>query len=111
MSPWLMDYPLGVWLILLAAVVLVTILSVRALRQKPSFGLEGMEGARAVTLTDLSPSGTVFCHGEIWKARSLSGELPKGVSVMVERVDGLVLLVRPVDEIDEAGAGEGRRGF
>ncbi|MCX7827632.1 MAG: NfeD family protein [Thermanaerothrix sp.] len=103
-----MGYPWWMWLILVGAVVLVAILSVRALRQKPSFGLEGMEGAQAVALTDLSPGGTVFCHGEIWKARSLAGRLPKGASVVVERVDGLVLLVRP---IEEEGAEEERRGI
>ncbi|ACZ18932.1 NfeD family protein [Thermanaerovibrio acidaminovorans] len=95
-----MDYPVEVWLGFLALGVVVVVLSAKALRQKPSFGKEGMEGSSALALTDLSPRGTVFCHGEIWKARSVGGSIPKGSQVVVDRVEGLTLVVRPDDEKD-----------
>lgn len=93
------------WFILVGIVFLAVVLSIRALSQKPSFGLEGMEGSRGVALTDLDPWGAVFCHGEIWKAKSVR-RIEKGASVVVEGVDGLVLLVRPgKDEEDERRVG------
>ncbi|MBI4055001.1 MAG: nodulation protein NfeD [Elusimicrobia bacterium] len=65
-------------------------------RRKPTTGEEGMLGLAGIAETDLAPEtdGSVFIHGEIWKARALDAALPKGTPVAVVRVEGLTLTVR-----------------
>jgi membrane-bound ClpP family serine protease len=36
----------------------------------------------------------VFVQGELWRANATSGRLIQGEEIVVERVDGLVLIVR-----------------
>ncbi|MGA2416556.1 MAG: nodulation protein NfeD [Candidatus Sulfotelmatobacter sp.] len=69
-------------------------LAVRARRNKVVTGVEGMVGEAAVAQTALLPRGKVFVHGELWDAVS-SSNLAAGESVVVRRVDGLVLYVDP----------------
>ncbi len=68
----------------------------RAQRRKPTTGAEGLVGERGVALTDLTPSGQVFVHGEYWEADA-EGRVEKGAGVVVDRVDGMRLRVRRVD--------------
>ena len=65
----------------------------RAQRRKPTTGVEGLVGERGVALSDLSPSGQVFVHGEYWEADA-DGPIERGAGVIVERVDGMRLRVR-----------------
>ena len=47
----------------------------------------------------LSPSGTVFVRGELWKARSSDGPLERGAPVRVDSIDDeLVLDVEPAEQ-------------
>jgi membrane-bound serine protease (ClpP class) len=48
-----------------------------------------------IAQTALAPAGKVFVHGEIWDAVALT-EVPAGEKVVVERVDGFRLSVKPV---------------
>jgi membrane-bound serine protease (ClpP class) len=43
-------------------------------------------------------TGRVWVNGQLWKARAEDGELRRGDRVEVQRVDGLELVVAPVDE-------------
>jgi membrane-bound serine protease (ClpP class) len=70
-------------------------LALKARRNKVVTGAEGMVGESGIVQTALSPRGKVFVHGELWDAVS-STDVPAGESVVVRRVDGLVLTVEPV---------------
>lgn len=75
----------------------------RSLKNRPVSGKDGLIGCRVLAVTDLSPGGNVMCHGEIWKARvSGDGFMESGSAGVVERVEGLSLVVRP----DEGEAGD-----
>ncbi|HWW16554.1 MAG TPA: nodulation protein NfeD [Candidatus Dormibacteraeota bacterium] len=70
-------------------------LALKARRNKVVTGMEGLVGETGIAQTTLSPRGTIFVHGELWDAVS-STEVPAGTSVVVQRVDGLVLQVEPL---------------
>jgi membrane-bound serine protease (ClpP class) len=81
--------PLGgitVWLMSIA---------LKARRNKVTTGVEGLIGEVGIAQTALAPAGKVFVHGEIWDAVALT-EVPAGEKVVVERVDGFRLSVKPV---------------
>ncbi len=61
--------------------------------RKPATGKEGMVGEVGICKEDLNPYGTIFVHGELWKAESLSGLIKKGEKVIVKEVDGLTVKV------------------
>jgi membrane-bound serine protease (ClpP class) len=63
-------------------------------RRKASVGVESLVGKRGVAIDALWPEGQVRVSGEIWKARCAGGCDP-GTSVVVRRIDGLVLEVDP----------------
>ena len=54
-----------------------------------------MVGQIGVAQTALSPRGKIFVHGELWDAVA-SSDVAVGQSVVVMRVDGLVVQVEPV---------------
>jgi membrane-bound serine protease (ClpP class) len=72
-------------------------MAVKARRNKVVTGVEGLVGETGVAQTALSPGGKIFVHGELWDAIS-SANVPVGQSVVVRRVDGLLLQVEPVAE-------------
>jgi membrane-bound serine protease (ClpP class) len=67
----------------------------RARRNKLVSGAQGLMGETGIAWTTLSPRGKIFVHGEIWDAVS-SSPVPIGQSVVVRRIDGLLLQVEPV---------------
>ena len=69
-------------------------MGIRAQRQKPTTGTEGIVGEIGEAMTKLDPEGQVRVHGEIWKAQSSQGTVRVGEKVKVERVDNLRLIVR-----------------
>jgi len=76
--------------------VLLMSIALKARRNKVTTGIEGLIGEVGVAETDLSPSGKVFVHGEIWDAVA-SSQVPAGEKVVVERVDGFRLTVKPMN--------------
>jgi len=82
--------PLG-----LITAFLMTI-ALKARRNKVVTGAQGLVGETAVVQTALSPQGKVFIHGELWDAVA-SSALPAGQMVVVRRIDGLTLLVDPLE--------------
>jgi membrane-bound serine protease (ClpP class) len=70
-------------------------IALKARRNKMVSGAQGLIGETGVAQTSLAPRGKIFVHGELWDAVS-STEVSIGQSVVVRRVDGLVLAVDPV---------------
>jgi len=69
---------------------------VQARRRAPQTGREELVGQTGVVRETLDPVGTVFVHGEIWRARTDGPPLHAGEVVRVEAIgEGLVLEVSP----------------
>jgi membrane-bound serine protease (ClpP class) len=78
-------------------------IALKARRNKKVSGSQGLIGETGITQTALSPRGKIFVHGELWDAVS-SSDLAAGQSVVVLRVDGLVLQVEPLAVTQSAPA-------
>jgi membrane-bound serine protease (ClpP class) len=70
-------------------------IALKARRNKMVSGAQGLVGETGIAQTALSPRGKIFVHGELWDAFS-SGDIAAGQSVVVRRVDGLLLQVEPL---------------
>ena len=78
-------------------------IALKARRNKMVSGAQGLIGETGIAQTALSPSGKIFVHGELWDAIS-SADVPAGKTVVVRRVDGLLLQVEPVTATRNAPA-------
>ncbi|MBI4285624.1 MAG: nodulation protein NfeD [Chloroflexi bacterium] len=89
-SPWLITVVTvivaGVFYFIISRVVL-------AHRRVATTGREELVSKTAVVRVALDPEGTVFYHGELWKAVSEAGRIEPGETVIITRVDGLTLYV------------------
>jgi membrane-bound serine protease (ClpP class) len=74
-----------------------TRLAIKARLAPLATGVEGLRGEVGVVEQALEPEGTVFVHGELWKAIAASGPVAAGTKVRVLRVRDLVVDVEPVD--------------
>jgi len=72
-------------------------LAIRARRAKVTTGSAGMIGLTGRAETAITPEGTVFVRGELWRARSQISIAP-GDIVRVSGVDGLTLDVEPAKD-------------
>jgi membrane-bound serine protease (ClpP class) len=84
---------IGVSLAFAGIAIFLGVLGERARHQKHLTGMESLIGTTGTSRTDVNPSGTVFVNGEYWKARS-DHPIRAGTAVKVERVDGLMLIVK-----------------
>lgn len=71
-------------------------LAVRARGNRIVTGTEGMIGQVGLALTDITPSGRIFVHGEYWNAQSAT-PIKAGDKARVTAIRGLDLTVEPVD--------------
>ena len=69
-------------------------IALRARRNKVVTGSQGIVGELGVACTDLTPSGKVFVHGELWNAHSAT-PLRSGAPVRVVAIRQLELEVEP----------------
>ena len=74
--------------------VIIYIFGSRILRKKPLIGLTSMTGIEGYVTTALAPKGYVKINGELWRARSDSGSILSGSSIIVISQKGLELVVR-----------------
>ncbi len=74
---------------------------VRTRLKRTTTGSEGLHGATGVVRAALSPEGFVFVAGELWRARSLNEDIPKGTVVRVVDVEGLTVIVEPEVSLSE----------
>ena len=63
-------------------------------RTKATTGAEALAGKVAEVTNECRPVGMVRLDGELWEARCEAGASP-GDAVVVERLDGLTLVVSP----------------
>lgn len=84
-------------LALAAGVLVLGRLALRAQRQRPATGAEGMIGEAGRARTDLSRErpGTIDVHGEIWNAVS-DVPITAGAQVRIVAIQGLTLIVEPL---------------
>ena len=73
----------------------------RALRRKPVIALPNMVGSKGKVVSPLVPEGLVRIRGELWVAKSVSGEMELGKKVIVVGQDSLKLDVRESSNIDD----------
>lgn len=74
-----------------------TRLALKARTAPLATGVEGLCGEIGVVEQPLEPEGTVFVHGESWKAFAVSGSIAAGARVRVVRVRDLMIDVEPVE--------------
>jgi membrane protein implicated in regulation of membrane protease activity len=57
-------------------------------------------GTQGIAEERLDPSGYVRVHGELWRAEVIGKTMAveKGQTVLIERADGLTLLVKPIQK-------------
>ncbi|MBI5551114.1 MAG: nodulation protein NfeD [Desulfobacterales bacterium] len=92
------------WRVMIPTVVLISgffvgvvTLVVRAYVHRPFTGSEGLVGEIGVVKQARGSEGKVLVHGELWQAR-FSEPCAEGAKVAVERVDGLVVVVKPLNQ-------------
>ena len=87
----------GLAIIMLAWIVFSTItfrLGTRALIRKEIAGLPNMIGTKGKVVSPLTPEGLVRIKGELWVAKSATGEMKPGSEVIVVGQERLKLVVR-----------------
>ena len=68
----------------------------KAQKRKPATGAEGLIGEIGIAKTDISRSGEIRVHGEIWSAFS-DENISTGESVEVASISGLKIKVKKVE--------------
>lgn len=97
---------IGVQLLLFSAGLLVEFpllarLSHRRRHRRIATNADAIVGKRVKVLQAVSENsdGVVLLTGEHWKARSISGELAAGSEAQVVQLDGLCLVVIPLERV------------
>lgn len=87
-------------LIISAIFFTIMTFAVRAQRRPILFGRETMPGKLGLVEQELDPRGMVRVNGELWSAQLIeeTGSLPKGTRIEVVRAEGLMLIVKKVEE-------------
>jgi membrane-bound serine protease (ClpP class) len=81
----------------------------RSQRMRVATGPEALIGLIGVARTGIGPQGVVRVHNEDWKAITDGGPIDAGQTVRVMRVEGVTVIVRPVDQPAEASPGVATR--
>jgi membrane protein implicated in regulation of membrane protease activity len=99
-------FPWGIALPFYALILIVSLIAywkaLQAQRQPPVMGRRVMIGDRAVVVRKEKEELEVEYKGEIWKASSRQ-DLQPGQEVTIEKVDGLILEVAPLDRSPDHG--------
>jgi membrane-bound serine protease (ClpP class) len=69
-------------------------LGIKALKRKPVTGPQGLINEIGEAISDIESGGQVKVHGEIWKAESAAGTIPKGSKIIVTGISNLKLTIR-----------------
>lgn len=77
--------------------IFLGVLGMRARTAKRLSGADGLVGEVGESRTEINPEGTVFVHGEYWRARSDHSIAP-GRKIAVERVQDLLLYVKEASQ-------------
>jgi len=83
-------------------IVMIPVLREKINRKNVRTNADRVVGQIAVVTEDIDndgPSGAVRVDGKVWTARSKDGEvIPKGAKVGVDCIDGVKLIVTPVED-------------
>ncbi len=69
-------------------------------RKKSPLGHDAMIGLTGECITELKPEGLIRVQGEIWKAVSNCSVIPEGAEVVIEKLQGLTLIVKTKNEFE-----------
>ena len=88
-----------VWL---AVSIMIYHIGSHALQKEHMVGLPNMVGSRGRVVSPLAPGGMVKIKGELWAAKSAGGEIESGEKVIVVGQDGLKLIVRSSEAVQDS---------
>jgi membrane-bound serine protease (ClpP class) len=94
--------PTAVVVAMLTAFLLSRVL--KAHRQRPMTGYEGLVGELGRAINELAPAGKVVVHGEYWDARSVGGTVAANSKVRVVAVRDRDIDVVAADEASEGSS-------
>ncbi len=90
---------LAVSLVIVALIIAVIFyVGVKAQFEVVKTGKETLIGAKGITTTDLTPKGEVRVLGEFWEANTQDAKIAKGQAVEVVGMEGMFLIVKPVEQ-------------
>ncbi len=92
----------SVWLVVSMGIFLgltffaVVMIAMRAMKKPIATGRESLVGQEGYAVTRIAPNGIAHVAGEQWSVHLADGEktLPKGEKIIVEKVEGVRLVVR-----------------
>jgi membrane-bound ClpP family serine protease len=70
----------------------------RVMGKATAVGPEALIGVRCITTTSLFPDGYVQVGTELWRARSMAGDIETGAEVVIVGINRLTLLVKPSED-------------
>ena len=68
-----------------------------------AIGAETLIGIKCTTTTPLLPDGYVRIGTELWQARSIAEDIETGVEVVIVNINKLTLIVKPSNDMFDAG--------
>lgn len=92
-----LGFVIGLAIVAAALVFLLTAILLKLRRRGSVSGRDSIVGGVGTAMHDFSGDGKVWLEGEAWAARSAE-EITKDQDVVVEDLDGLTLVVRPVEQ-------------
>ena len=84
----------GLVIVFLAALIIFIAYIFLPHLKKPVTGVEGMIGMTGVAMETLNLEGMVRIRGELWSAESIDNMVDIGEKIVVEKVNGLSLIVK-----------------
>jgi len=97
---WFFRIRIPLWIAIVGALLLGTLAFVVPKVVIPSFharkvtGSEGMIGLEGQVIEPLTPVGIIRVEGELWKAKSVAGDVPADETVEIMKLNKLVLEVK-----------------
>jgi membrane-bound serine protease (ClpP class) len=96
-SPWAIG---GVAAVAGGMMLLIMTLLLRSRSRPVVSGRESMIGSTGTVVEWAGDTGRVLFQGEIWQARSADGAFEAGARVVVDEIDGLILVVGPKGAVE-----------
>ena len=98
-SPWTIVAGLALTILFFVSVMTAAL---RVRLRRPVSGADSPVGTVGVAKTDIAPEGTVITKGALWRARTMEMGIEAGAKVKIMAAEGLVLLVEPMHEHEDA---------
>lgn len=93
--------PLAILIGIACLLIVISVIAVvRSQRRSPVAGLQTLVGGTGTARTAVSPEGTVYVQGELWRAVVHGDTLEPGTPIIVTGVEGLKLIVKRKEDTD-----------